>query len=104
MTNRQVTVVHVKSKLAQAKLVRQLQPLKAAAEAPGYPPPTKMSPLALARHRLGARLGEDENGFRLDGRRVNLACVMRETNRLLHEQGVPQLTTNPAWVYVPAPR
>lgn len=95
---RTVTVVHVLSKKAQAKLVEQLQPIQAAAEKPNDQPAGKPNPLATAMHHLGSRFGERGDTFYLDGRPVNLADVMRETNRLRAGQGLPQLDANPSWV------
>ena len=99
MTKKHVTIVHVKSRAAQAKLVRQIMPT----ESPAYTPPVKMSTLALARHYLGTRLKEGDDCFRLDGSPSSLAAVMRAANRVMHEQGIPQLAVNPAWLYAPPP-
>ena len=81
------------------KLVEQLRPIKAPAEQPHYQPAPRLSPLAVAAAQLRGRLEERGDAFRLDGRPVNLADVMRETNRLLAEQGLEQVAANPAWVW-----
>jgi hypothetical protein len=64
-------------------------------------PPTpkeKPNPLGIAAIWLGRRLKERPQGYFLDGVHVGLKTIMRETNRLLKDNGCEQITTHPDWI------
>jgi len=58
---------------------------------------SKPSPLAVAAHWLASRLVEKPGGYFLDGTPVSLNQLMKETNRLLAKNGLPQRLENPLW-------
>ena len=93
------TVVRIESKAAMQKLVAQLQPIQDPAEQPLYQPAGRVSPLAVAAAQLRGRFEERGDAFHLDGRPVNLAAVMRETNRLLAAQDLAQVPGPPSWAW-----
>jgi hypothetical protein len=73
-------------------------PAKSATERPTFTPVIKPSPLAVAQATLGSRFGERPETLLLDGQPAKLTAIMKETNRVLKDQGLPQVDANSAWV------
>ncbi len=90
MTRRPFLVVH--------RPINSPDRVKHRTEKPTYTPPQKLNPIVVAAHWLSGRFEERPAGYYLDGQPAKLNRIMRETNRLLKENGQPQIGTNPTWL------
>lgn len=68
----------------------------------GRIPVDKPNPISVAKHYLNLihrepRLIERDGAFWLDGAPRHLNYVMQETNKLLVQDGKPQIDINPDW-------
>lgn len=67
-----------------------------------HTPTTRESPVTIARNILGKRLQEytmcDGVAWELDGQPTSLNLVMKEANRILKANKMPQIDVNKAWM------
>lgn len=60
-----------------------------------------ITPLEAAKIYLGRRYHVKNGNLWLDNCPSNLNTIMKAANKVMHNMGLPQITSNPAWEYTP---